>query len=260
MRWKGFRKVRQQVAKRVSRRIRALNLGDPAEYRAFLEGHPEEWEILDACCRVTISRFFRDREFWSTMQTRLLPELARRSEEAGQDILRVWSAGCCSGEEPFTISILWRMARESGPSLAETHPGLELRILATDLDPVVLERAREGLYPSGSLKDVPVSWVSTAFQETDGGFLLRNHYREGVSLSLGDIRTIMPEGPFHLIACRNLAFTYFEEDLQAEVLSALLQRLEAGGGLVIGGHEALPGGPWPLVQPVPGLPIFEKTA
>jgi chemotaxis protein methyltransferase CheR len=100
--------------------------------------------------------------------------------------------------------------------------------------------------------------VQEAFEPVDGEFLLRSRFREGVAFLLQDIRETMSDGPFDMILCRNLVFTYFEEGLQKAILSALLGRLREGGVLAIGGHEKLPHGPWPLEQLRRGLPLYEK--
>ena len=260
MRWPGFRKVRRQVCKRISRRMGELGLEDVGEYRGLLETHEEEWKKLDECCRITISRFFRDREVFQTLQGVVLPRLAECVGREGRTEVRCWSAGCGSGEEPYTLSLIWRLTPDDGQieSLSRRFPRLSLRVTATDAYPKVLDRAREGVYPRGALKDLPPSWLPLAFQEVDRGLSLRPSFREGVSVLAQDIREAWPDGSFDLILCRNLVFTYFEERLQREILESLLHRLRQGGFLVIGGHEAVPEGEWPLTQWRQGLPVFMK--
>jgi chemotaxis protein methyltransferase CheR len=141
--------------------------------------------------------------------------------------VRCWSAGCAAGEEPYTLSILRRHAL----------PRLRLDVLATDAAPHQLERARAAVYSASSLKEVPEAWRGAAFPD---GFQLRPDYREGVRFALQDLREAMPDGPFDLILCRNLAFTYYEEDLQREILAGLAERLAPDGILAIGRHERLP--------------------
>src|SRR5438477_9810042 len=104
MRWDGFRKVRRQVCRRIERRSRELGLTDLAAYRDYLERRPDEWARLDALCRVTISRFYRDRETFAALEQEVLPALARGGAE-----IEVWSAGCASGEEPYTLALLWKL-------------------------------------------------------------------------------------------------------------------------------------------------------
>jgi chemotaxis protein methyltransferase CheR len=221
---------------------------------------PEEWKALDCCCRVTISRFFRDREVFRVLQEDVLPDLAEKASTEGRTALLGWSAGCGSGEEAYTLSLLWRLPREEGcgDSLSERFPGLTLRVTASDADPLLLERAANAMYPPGTLKELPGEWVLAAFQELEGRFRLRPEFRENVHFREMDIREANPDGTFDLILCRNLAFTYFEENLQIEVMERLLGCLRAAGFLVLGGHEKMPEGSWPLAQIKEGLPVFRR--
>ena len=105
MRWTGFRKVRGQVCKRIKRRLKQLGLEEYSSYRQLLETEPAEWRVLDECCHITISRFFRDRDVFELLRKRILPEMARKAAREGRPA-RIWSAGCASGEEPYTLRML----------------------------------------------------------------------------------------------------------------------------------------------------------
>jgi chemotaxis protein methyltransferase CheR len=248
LRWAGFRKVRRQVCKRISSRIESLGLANGSAYRAYLEGTPGEWAELDGLCRVTISRFYRDRSVFQVLEERVLPSLARSATAAGElTALRVWSAGCASGEEPYTLRILWDL------ELAPHFPDLDLAILATDADPAVLARAKAGRYARSSLKELPEQWRQAAFEPVAGGYCLKTAFHRGVRFGQTDIRTEMPDGSFHLILCRNLAFTYFDQPTQLRVGRALATRLAPGGVLVVGVHERLPE-TLPGLEPFPGAP------
>nr|NIV19534.1 chemotaxis protein CheR [Gammaproteobacteria bacterium] len=97
MSWPGFRKVRRQVCKRIGRRMRELGLEAVEDYRAYLSHHASEWERLDAMCRITISRFYRDRGVFAALEKSELPALLQRLRARGGHRLRAWSAGCGSG-------------------------------------------------------------------------------------------------------------------------------------------------------------------
>ena len=101
LRWPGFRKVRRQVCKRLKQRMRDIGVNDYPAYCTRLEADPSEWQILDACCHITISRFFRDRGIFEVVRRRGLPDIAARARREKREA-RVWSAGCASGEEPYT--------------------------------------------------------------------------------------------------------------------------------------------------------------
>jgi chemotaxis protein methyltransferase CheR len=239
--------------------MKELGLSGVGDYQNYLVDHPEEWSVLDGLCRITISRFFRDREVWRRIQGEVFPDLAQRAKKEGRGDLRVWSAGCGSGEEPYTLSMLWRLPSESKESLADTYPELRFHVLGTDAGADMLGRAERAVYPAGSLKELPPAWVSSAFRDTEEGFALLPEFKEDVSFTLQDVRKMTESAGCDLIACRNLAFTYFQEELQVEILDKLTRLLTPGGYLVIGSHEDLPSGPWPLTREVPGLPVFRLS-
>jgi chemotaxis protein methyltransferase CheR len=208
MRWAGFRKVRRQVCKRVRRRARELGLADLVAYRAYLEEHPEEWALLDSMTRITISRFYRDRGVFGFLEREVLPMLAAETIACGSGTLEVWSAGCASGEEPYTVAMMWQL------ELARRFPDLSIQILATDLDQGMLTRARDACFTTGSLKELPEHWRAAAFLRQGALHCVRDYYEQAVMVARHDIRTPPPHGPFDLVMCRNLAFTYFDRDLQ----------------------------------------------
>jgi chemotaxis protein methyltransferase CheR len=235
LRWPGFRKVRRQVCKRLNRRISELGLSDLFAYRGYLDGHSEEWKILDSLCRITISRFYRDRGVFDTLRSRILPALAKSASETGADEIRCWSAGCCSGEEAYTLQILWKIC-----VIPVIQQRLLLRIIATDTDHDVLERAQKGIYPGSSLIDLPKELIQLAFIRSGKFYEIRKTFREDIEFARQDIRKQLPEGTFHLILCRNLVLTYFEEALQIEILERILEKLVPGGIFVAGIHESIP--------------------
>jgi chemotaxis protein methyltransferase CheR len=252
MRWPGFRKVREQVCKRIRRRLRELGIPDIGSYRDYLEAHAEEWSVLDTFCRITISRFYRDRDVFDFLGATVLPQLARTASARGESEVRAWSAGCASGEEIYTVKMLWRH------SIGSQTAVLPLRIVATDVEPVMLDRARCGCYTAGSLKDLPRQWLDSEFVRRGAFFCVREELREGIEFRLEDIREAQPAGPFHLILCRYLAFTYFAPDLQLRLLTAIVDRLVPSGVLVTGKREPLPGAPQNMTALAPRLGVYRK--
>jgi len=231
-----------------------LNLPDVLAYRGYLERHAPEWNILDSLCRVTISRFYRDRDVFDTLRFTLLPFLARRTIARGESALHGWSVGCCSGEEPYTLQIVWKLW-----VVPQLPVSLPLDILATEVDAALIERARQGRYPESTLKDLPEELTQQAFTRTEAGYAIREPFRENIRFVQQDIRAHLPEGHFHLILCRNLVFTYFEEGLQRTLLEKLSKRLLPEGILVIGSHESLPSGSEMLVPYDQRLGIYQKS-
>ena len=230
----GFRRVRGQVCKRIARRLRALDMPDIAAYRRRLDADPEEWAELESFCRITISRFCRDRPVFEWLQEVALPELAGRALAQDRTTLHCWSAGCGGGEEPYTLRILWDLR------LSSRFPTLQFDIVATDASPAMLARARHAVYRPGTLRELPEGLVADAFTTTQGEYRLRQEFRTGVRFLRQDIRRRMPRGPFDLVLCRNLAFTYFDEVGQRSVLRRIARRMIPGSVLLIGRNECLP--------------------
>ena len=221
LRWAGFRKVRRQVLRRVRRRLGSLGLSDLDAYREYLEAHPAEWAEFEALTPVTISRFYRDRAVFEALERVVLPALGWP--------VRAWSAACASGEEAYTLALL----------------GAD--VLATDVDPTMLRRAREAVYEPSSLRELPAPLRERGFTDE---LAVRPEYRERVTVRRHDLRSPAPDGPFDLVLCRNAAFTYFAADVQEAVLARLVGALRPGGALVVGLHEQVPLEPWPGARAV----------
>lgn len=238
LRWPGFRKVRRQVCRRIRRRMAELGIARLGAYRDHLRDSDAEWRVLDHLCRVTISRFFRDRGLFHRLGDEALPALAATARDRGDRRLLCWSVGCASGEEAFSLSLLWRIG------LSGRFPDVGLTILATDVDLTVLARARRGVYKASSLREVPEGWRERAFEplacSASDRWRLRQRFRRGVLLAAHDVRRQPPAATFDLILCRNLAFTYFADLVQQQVGERLLGRLRPGGLLVLGSHESPP--------------------
>ena len=246
LRWPGFRKVRRQVCRRLKQRMRDLGLDNYSAYRARLEADPSEWRILDECCHITISRFFRDRGIFEVVRRQVLPAIAARAKREGRDA-QVWSAGCASGEEPYTLKILWDVEIASG------YPGVSLSIVASDADKAMLARAREGCFEQTSLHELPLPLIEQAFDRRGPEYCVKPKHREGIEFLDQDLRTEMPPRIFDLILCRFVAFTYFAVPLQRKVLASMLERLRPQGYFVIGSHEQLP-------VDVPELAALDSTS
>jgi len=233
MRWVGFRRVRRQVCKRITRRLTELGLPDLDAYRTLLGADAGEWGRLDSLCRITISRFYRDRAVWDYLGDVLLPDLTRLARRRGDVELRCWSVGCASGEEPHTLAMVWRW--KIGAAAAQ----LSLRILASEADEQLLDRARRGVYDKSSLRDLPDE-LRGCFTAEGQQCRIDPAYREPITFIHQDVRGELPTDRFHLVLCRNLVFTYYHDSLQRLLLARLARRLVSGGALAIGIHETLP--------------------
>ena len=234
MRWAGFRKIRSRVCKRIQRHVNSLQLSGMTEYQTYLQTHAEEWRKLDEICQVTISRFYRDKMVFAYLAETVLPALCQHVLQQERRELRVWSAGCASGEEPYSLALLWTFC------LQQQFPHLVLQILATDTKIDLLNRARHACYPFSSVRNLPASWREAAFTLTDDTYCLRSEYQQNVTFQYHDIRQLAPARGFDLVLCRNLAFTYYDQALQLRVAQQLLSALRPAGALLLGVHEVLP--------------------
>lgn len=251
--WSGYRRVHRQVCKRLGRRLRELHLPNSGAYHDYLECNPAEWDMLAAFCRIPISRFFRDRAVFDCLRQEVLPSLAAQALVNGATALQCWSAGCAAGEEPYSLSMLWRCGVSAG------FPSLSIDILATDVDEHQLERARAGLYRGSSLREVPERWREAAFERLEQLYRIKGEFRTSVAFEGQDLLQSVPTGPFDIILCRNVAFTYFSEERRHEFLPRAYSILKPGGALVIGIRERLPVDMNDLIPWFPQLGIFRKS-
>jgi chemotaxis protein methyltransferase CheR len=189
----------------------------------------------DECERlmtVSISRFFRDKKLWDLLLDEMLPELIKQHPEK----ILAWSAGCASGEEAYSLKILWNaLGSSNGRSPA-------LDITATDMNPITLERARIGLYPASSLKDVSEELRSRYFHSEIGGknYRIKEFLKKGITWRLHNLLSDALESRFQIIFLRNNLLTYYQDEIKRAALKKVLTCLSAGGFLIIGSHEKLP--------------------
>lgn len=217
------------------RRMEELGIHEFRRYLEHLKRAPEEVERLRSLLHVTISRFFRNRPVFDLLCARILPEAA-----AGGTPVRAWSAGCASGEEACSLRIAW-----------EELPGRKppLYLLATDVDPVSLARARNGVYSGSSLREMPRALRDTYFAPAGNSFRIREDIIAGVDFRRHDLLSGKIPGRFDLILCRNAAFTYFDEAPRLAVARNFASALSPGGWLVIGRTEKLPEAAGPYFEP-----------
>ncbi len=252
MRWPGFRKVRGQVCKRIKRRINELDLPDLPAYQTLLQSNHSEWQHLDGLCRITISRFYRDKEVFAFFGKEVLPALIHSM--GNKRALSLWCIGAASGEEPYSLAILWHL------QVKKLFPKTECDILASEIDPHMLERARLGCYEEGNIKNLPKAWLHKVFTKKGNTFYLKPFIKEKIRFIQHDIREAPPKGTYQAVFCRNLVFTYFNMDLQTVILEKLHNVLDEGGVLAIGGHETLPSSDISrcFMQWKSGMPFYRK--
>jgi chemotaxis methyl-accepting protein methylase len=230
--WDGYRKVRKGVKKRISRQMLQIGFRGVDELLLAME---TEWELrkqVENLMTVSISRFFRDRGLWQTLEKHILPEIIEKKYEK----VNVWSAGCACGEEAYSFRILWHTMQRH----FEWMPELEL--WATDMNPLYLEKAREGIYPLSSLKEVPAEISSQYFYPgKENHFGVTDSLKEGILWKVHNfLSDDPPQTEFQIIFLRNNLLTYHKEELREPAFGKIIESLVSGGSLIIGSHEKLP--------------------
>ncbi len=240
LQWRPFQ--RRGIKRKVERRIYELGFSCFDEYHLKVRQDPDEKGSLSKILTVTLSRFFRDQEVFDTLGHSIFPPILQNKAEGE---LNIWSVGCASGEEPYSLSLLWNQ------QFKKDYPEVRLFVLATDIDEKMLRRAKEGRYKKSSLREMPMKILQEYFNEEDGLFVLHPSIKGSVEFKRHDILTEEPFLGMDLIFCRNLVFTYFSKESQIKVLAKLFRSLKETGYLVIGKDEALP-----LVYPTLFIPLF----
>jgi chemotaxis protein methyltransferase CheR len=241
-----WHKYRRRAARhRVQRRIRELGLDDLESYLHLLRIKSDEAEGLADLMRVTVSRFFRDKPCWTQLAEDVVPRII--DENTRDTSLRVWSAGCCGGEEPYTMALLWL------EYLQPVFPGHSVDILATDIDDAALERARMGTYGEGSLREIPATIRERWFHRRDGIWLLDERIRELVRFEKRNLMTDTPPSGMDLTLCRYLPFTYYRDRRCWEAARRLSDSLCPWGVLIIGLKETVDTSQRQLLDPWPGI-------
>jgi len=228
--WRGYRKVRKGVKKRIHRHMQHLGCPNLAKYLNKLDSNDEVRHECKRLMTVSISRFFRDQRLWETLEKEILPELI----EKRSDKIKVWSAGCASGEEVYSLKILWDSIVVSNRNLPE------LKITATDINPLYLERAKSGIYPSSSLRELPGHHRSHYFQQHRGkSFVINDTLKTGINWQILNLLADPPDSQFQIIFLRNNLLTYYQDELKGTAFKKIIEHLSNGGYLIIGSHEKL---------------------
>jgi chemotaxis protein methyltransferase CheR len=215
-----------QMHRRLTALLQRLKVDDFHAYARLLERDADRRQEFKDYVTINVSEFFRDADRFGDLEKRVLPSLL----EGGKTV-KVWSAGCSIGAEPYSLAI---MLRELGPGRAHT-------ILATDIDQTILDRARAGNgYLASDLRNVGADRLAKFFTpEADGRYRVGAQPRTMITFQKHDLlRDRYPTGPFDLVACRNVVI-YFTEEAKERIYQGFVDSLRPGGVLFVGGTEAI---------------------
>lgn len=230
--WKGYRKVRKGVKKRVAQYMQEHGFRSMDAFVLSLEKNREQRRQVEKLMTVSISRFFRDRNLWNAIESHVLPAVVSREKKK----IKVWSAGCASGEEVYSFKILW----EEWARNPDRTPELEL--WSTDMNPELIDRARAAVYSSSSLKEVPEEWRSKYFSPVKANrWAISDFLKEGIHWKVHNLLVHDPPSiGFQIIFLRNNLLTYYKGETLKPALAKLIETLSPRGFLMIGAHEKLP--------------------
>jgi chemotaxis protein methyltransferase CheR len=230
LRWRRFRG--KSIRKRIVGRMQELDLQSWSRYASRLLENEDERDYLTALLTITISRFWRNAQLFEDLEKRWLPRMLEGLETG--EPLQIWSSGCASGEEPYSLLILWQ------ESFANS--GHDLHLLASDVDKRCLERALRGCYPASSFREMPKPLREKYCTNEGSTFCLPEDFPKQVSWFEHNLISDPPFTGNHIVLCRNLAYTYFTDSLQERITDRLHRALLPGGLLVLGRKDNLPEG------------------
>lgn len=224
--FRGYKK--STLERRFRRRMFQLNVGGYREYGEYIAKHPDEINELLNTLLINVTEFFRDPPAWEILRHEILPPLLKRIKPGHS--FRAWSAGCASGEEPYSIAIL--LAEYFGSRVQD----YDIKIYATDIDEEALNAARRGEYSLDSVQRIRPEWREKYFH---GKGLLRvnREIRRLVIFGRSNLGHDAPISHVNLLTCRNVLI-YFDSDLQKQILMRLHYALEPGGVLFLGKSES----------------------
>jgi len=220
------------IRRRIAVRMRACGVHTYSEYQQLLDRNPAEYERLRDALTINVTRFFRNVETWERLSAGFLPDLW----EAAAGSLRIWSAGCASGEEAYSLAIV---AAELALARGDPEALERVQVDATDVDRESLRRADAAHYRAEALMETPPALRERYFERAGDEYRVVERIRRRVRVRALDLSgATLPARAYDLIVCRNVVI-YFERPTQERLFVAFIRALRPGGLLVLGKVETL---------------------
>ena len=216
------------LSRRIGVRMRMLSMTSSSQYAQLLNSDLNELGTLYDSLSINVTKFYRDKQVWQVFGNKIIPNLIKNTKS--DDKLRIWSCGCASGEEPYSLAIMF----------SEAYKNLDnkFKILATDINSKALQHARKGIYTPDNLKNLDSLLITKYFKKTnDGQYKIIDKIKDLVSFSLADITTF-PISYLDIIFCRNLLI-YYGKDAQDLIFKKFHTVLKPNSYLVLGMDETL---------------------
>lgn len=220
------------LKRRLGLRLSATKAQNYTDYLKVLQQDPSEIQTFIQTLTINVTDFFRDNEAYEVLKKDILPELFNHRTPAKRRRLDAWSIACSRGQEAYSLAMLFY-------SLLGTRIGeFQVRILATDIDGVALEKAKKGEYGASEVENIPKSMLKRYFAKKEGLYLVKPELKQLIRFRQMDVIKAAIPGKFDLILCRNL-FIFFQRELQLQIIDKIHSLLKRDGILVLGKAEAL---------------------
>ncbi|MCL6589922.1 MAG: protein-glutamate O-methyltransferase CheR [Firmicutes bacterium] len=213
----------QQMDRRINYLKQLWNLETYDDYLQVLKTDPYKFELFVNRLTINVSEFYRNPERYAELHQYVLPELLRKSER-----LKIWSAGCSNGAEPYSVAIIAN----------ELRARERVQIIATDIDKEILKRAREGVYTYNDLKNLPPEFIRKYFNCQNDLYYFHEDLKKIVEFRFQDLLLDEFETNWDLIICRNVVI-YFTEEAKKKLYKRFNNSLKPGGYLLVGGTEPI---------------------
>ena len=221
---------RTSLARRVLRRMAQVDMNDYQEYTDLLQVDADEFNALFNTILINVTSFFRDPEAWEYLRNEIVPTML--AQQSPEDPIRIWSAGCASGEEAYSLAMVFAEA------LGVERFRQRVKIYATDVDEEALAQARHATYGEQAVASVPPELVGTYFDRQGASYVFRKDLRRSVIFGRNDLVQDAPISRIDLLVCRN-TLMYFNAETQTKILSRLHYALGVRGMLFLGKAEML---------------------
>ncbi|SIQ59818.1 chemotaxis protein methyltransferase CheR [Alkalispirochaeta americana] len=214
---------------RLKERLKAEKIETVGQYFSHVRSDQEELKVLLDAVTTNLTRFFRNAAHWQTFENYVLPDLVKYKREKGDRKFRVWSAGCSTGEEPYTIAM---------QLLDLLPPGFDIEILASDLSLKSVLTGQQGFYPDSRVTGIPEKPLAKYFDKKDGGYQVKDSIKKLVTFDYHNLKHDSGKRNLDVVFCRNVLI-YFDEPAQKVVVDRFWNAMANHSFLFIGHSESL---------------------
>ncbi len=214
---------RPQMERRINSLMRSLKINDYSTYLGVLEREISHWRKFLDTLTINVSEFYRNPSQWQVLEEKILPDLIQASRS-----LKIWSAGCSTGEEPYTLTMV----------MMNRFPQINFTLSATDVDDEVLNKARMGVYNEKAVVNLPQTYTGRYFTREGSNLIIADEVKRRVKFMKHNLLTDAFDQNFDLVLCRNVVI-YFTEESKAQLYRKFYSALKQGGILFTGSTEQI---------------------